>query len=533
MAYGYDETESEATVGSRSAKLASFILVGKILSFLLAGASFVIVARILGASTYGLYTLAVAVSGFFGSVGNFGIGSAINRFLSKKRGKKGFAKSAGRIVSDSIAGLLILTFVLFVVTIALSGTIASYFFHDAALAVLIDIAALTIVTLVVFDASYYALVGAGLGSRVSESVAAMAFFQAFVSIALALDGVGAASPIIGLVVGNLAGTAAAMYFLYKSGIHLVRPRIDGIRRIYRFAFPIGVSNIFGLVVSNLGLIILGIVSTSVVIGNFGVASRVGYLIDIVTGSMSISILSLFSSALGRRMRRSAINRFYNYATYYALLAVAPVVVTVVALAKPFSYTVFGSGYSVAPLFIALLGIGSIISIIGGYISLLFIAAGKVRKFLKYAFIIFVLEFVFVVPLVALEKGFGLALGLFIASPIIADTVLILAGKRVFGVRTDFGRLARVGVANVVSIIIPVLIELFSGLNYIVVLLLSILCVIIVYPAALYASGAAKSNDISLVSEATSQIPLVGRFIKLIERYFIFIHGTFGGGSDKR
>ena len=530
MEYNYGEGEEEATVGQKSAKLASFILVGKMLSFLLVGASFVIVARILGAGEYGLYTLAVAVSGFFGSVGNFGIGSAINRFLSKKRGSKGFNKNASRIVSNSFAGLIILTLVLLAITVALSGYIAVNLFHNASMTLLIDIASLTIVTLVIFDASYYVLVGSGLGPKISVSVAVMAFFQATVSIALALDGVGAASPIIGLVVGNIAGTIVALRYAYKSGIRLVRPDLPGIRRIYRFAFPIGVSNIFGLVVSNLGLIMLGAVATTVVIGNFGVATRVGYLIDIVTGSMSISILSLFSSALGKRMGRARINRFYNYATYYALLGIAPVVLTVVALAKPFSYTVFGSGYTVAPLFIALLGIGSLISIIGGYIGLLFIAAGKVLKFLKYGFVIFVAELVVLVPLVLLDKGFGLAVAIFIAAPIIADLVLIIAGRAEFGVKMEFTKLGKVAAANLISIIAPILIEVFSGLNYIIVLLASILCVIAVYPPALYATGAARKEDIHLIVEATASVPVVGAFVKALERYFVWFSSSIGRGN---
>jgi len=64
-------------------------LIGRILTFVMTGIALVIVARLLGPSQYGVYTLAVAFASIFGSIGYFGIGTAVNKFVSESKQRKG------------------------------------------------------------------------------------------------------------------------------------------------------------------------------------------------------------------------------------------------------------------------------------------------------------------------------------------------------------------------------------------------------------------------------------------------------------
>ena len=52
---------------------------GRILSLFLAGIAFIVIARILGPSTYGIYTLVIAYVGFFGAFTDLGVGTLIQQ----------------------------------------------------------------------------------------------------------------------------------------------------------------------------------------------------------------------------------------------------------------------------------------------------------------------------------------------------------------------------------------------------------------------------------------------------------------------
>ena len=59
--------ERSIVSGSKAASTASYVLIGKVFTFLMTGIALVIVTRILGPSQYGIYTLSVAFAGIFGT----------------------------------------------------------------------------------------------------------------------------------------------------------------------------------------------------------------------------------------------------------------------------------------------------------------------------------------------------------------------------------------------------------------------------------------------------------------------------------
>ena len=76
------------SVGSKSANTASYVLTGKILTFLMTGIALVVITRLLGPNQYGIYTLSVAFAGIFGTAGYLGIGTALTKFISEALQKK-------------------------------------------------------------------------------------------------------------------------------------------------------------------------------------------------------------------------------------------------------------------------------------------------------------------------------------------------------------------------------------------------------------------------------------------------------------
>jgi O-antigen/teichoic acid export membrane protein len=505
-------------MGARTATVASSIFVAKVVSFLLNGAAFVLVARLLGPSTYGLYILAMAVAGFFGFFGDFGIGTAFSKFLAEQSQRKERGKM-GALLSNGFAILFVGSGIFTIAAIALSGPAAQYVFHSESYAPLVIVAALTIVLSATFSVCYSALIGLGRGKSVVAAMSTQSILQATFAIGLVLLGFGAFSPIIGLVIGYAAGAAFALYILFvRTRIGFTRPTIKGMKGILSFSVPIAVSNISGAIASNVSLIVLGLLTTSIVVGNFGITSRISSIIDIVNGSISLSLLPFFATALSRKATSIKISRFYNYSIYFAFILVAPVILLLVVLAKPITYTIFGGTYALAPPYIVVLGIGTLLGIAGGYSSTLLISANRVKDVMKYNIVVAIVQIALLVPLIDWLGGLGLALITFLISPIIVDLFMIRKAQHVLKVKLDIGRLARVVVADLISIAFVIPLILFFNGNFIALLPTAVVEQILLYPAVLSLIKGVTRSDLDTLNRVSAKIPIGNVLVSMITAY---------------
>ncbi len=149
---------SSLDVGSRTANIASYVLLGRLLTFAMTGIALIVVTRLLGPTQYGIYTLAVAFAGIFGSIGYFGVGSTLNKFISEyKQLKKNDEISL--VVSNSLFLVVSIGIVLTGLSFIFSSQISQYVFHTTSLSYIIQVISFWIITAMLFGAFYDALLG--------------------------------------------------------------------------------------------------------------------------------------------------------------------------------------------------------------------------------------------------------------------------------------------------------------------------------------------------------------------------------------
>ena len=515
---GAAEEGSALELGARTARMASFILASKVLSFAFLAASFIVVTRLLGPSVYGIYVVAAAVVGTFGSFGSFGIATALNKFGAEYITRKEHAK-LGPLVSDGLAILLIAGAILMLLSIALSVPIARYSLHNASLAYIIQIISGSILASMLFGAGYSVLIGVGRSMHAALVITSGALFQAAISIGLAVAGFGALAPAIGLVVGQAAGFLLALYLITTSNlVGLVAPSIAGIRRMLKFSAPIALSNMFGAVMSNASLIVLGLFATTFVLGNFGIASKVGYMFDIVFGSISLSLLPTFTATLANSKLSHRAGEFFGYSVYLAFLLAAPLIFFVAILAKPVSFVAFSGVYTLAPLYLRITALGLLIYIAGSYASTLMVSANKVKEVMKYNAVIAAVQLALLFVLVPEFGGIGLVVLMFIITPIVMGILFVRAIMRDFRAQLRVGRLIRVLAANLISSVPAYLLGLFWGGEYIPLLITAAIAYIAVYPPVLVLVGGMSREDMDRIRSVSLRIPVVGDAIGLLLSY---------------
>ncbi len=508
--------ENSIEVGSKAVNMASYAMFAKIITFALIGVAFIIVTRLLGPSQYGIYTLAVAFAGIFGSIGYMGVGLALNKFVAeyKESGKK---ESINNIISNALVLIVVSGIIVISIFILISGQISQYVFHTNSMGYVIDAVSFWIIGSMLFGVFYDVLVGLRNGKGIAIVATTEAFFQSVISIILAFEGFGALAPIYGLVFGYFIGFFFGVFFVFKyNGLSLRMPSWSYMKMMISFSAPLAVSSIISGIVGNVGLILLGYFVLPSVIGNIGIASRASSILGIVLDSITIAILPTFSAALANRRTAKEMGRIYGYTVYLAIVIVAPVLFYMAAFSTPFSYTLFGSSYTYAPLYISLMSIGILLGLAGSYANTLLVSSGRVKMVLSYNMVVYAIMLLLFFIIIPIFGGTGYAVINFILIPIVIDIIFIWRLGRVYNIKLRFGKFLRLGLANL--ILLAVFIPLSGIIGGIPLLAISAAGFIIAYPILAAFLGGADKADLNTIRTLSNSVPFVGGVLRAFVNY---------------
>lgn len=516
-----DESSGEqkaVEIGAHTARMTSFIISGKIISFVLAAIALIVIARLLGPTGYGVYVIAVAVAGIAGSVGNFGIGTALNKFISEYKAKKQ-ERNVNTVLSNGISILLIVGTVFTVITFLLSGVVAQYVLHNPAYTYVIEIASLDIIAAMMFGALYSALIGMGKGTEVTLVLITEISIQSGLSILLTVVGMGPVGPVIGLLLGQLTGAILAVSLIYKKDlVRLVRPSIAGMRRIMRFSNPIALTNVFNTIVKDIAVLLLGILVASSIVGNFGIAVRTSFLSDIIIGSLGLSLLPGFSVIFSDKRTKKTLGRFYNKAVYVSLVVVAPFMFFLMFFSTPISFVAFSSSYSLAPLYIAVTAFGLLLGISGNYASILLAGTGRTMDILKYSAITFGIQIASMFFLVHYLNGLGLIILVFILGPALQDLFYMRRVSHLYKAIVDLRKIARVVLSNILTFAIIYPLTFLFRSNYIYLIISAVAAAILLYPLILTLIGGMDLSENRFINGAVKNAPVMGRVLSWLLAY---------------
>ncbi len=501
----------EEDLGTVTAKMTGFILAGKLVSFIMLAAAFMLVTRILGPSTYGIYTAAIASIGFFSAFGTLGIDTSAMKFMSSYRymHKK---KEMGMLVADSLAIAVALGAVLACIT-ALSGTwLASLLMHNADYAYILEIASMSVFGAILFNIFLAIVVGYGKGRQATIAIITMTSMQAGIAIALAVLGFGALAPLLGLIFGQFGGFAVAIIAISKH-IKFARPSLKRIRKLFGFSLPIGMSNLLNNTYSSLVIMVLGIASTPLVLGNIGVASLISYFVGLITGSVGMAVIPMFTRKVSER--KSGIGGTYSTTVYLSIVLVAPMLLLIMLFSRQAAALAFGGAYKLAPLYITIFAAGTFLGLINMYSGQLLVTTERVKKLFMYTLAEFIICMSLMPFLVFWLKGTGAALMLYLVPQAVWDILFFakIAGqfhikvpKRIIGVA-----FANMGVAIAVA-------PLFLLSNAIVQIALGIAIAALAYPAFLALMKGVGIDELGMIRRITKGMPVAGKAINALCNY---------------
>ncbi len=513
-------------LGEKAAGTVYPLIVGNAAGVIIAALKIIIATRLLGPALFGSYVFIVGYYMLIGSVNDFGVSS----YFKKRAAELDYKKDGVGMQRMLSAGFLFVTVVgllLAVLGVVLSGWVSGSFGNAVgATQPLLEIGSLVLFATIMFGALSSVLIGLGEGKSYSIAYLTYMAVDFIVTVYLLVAGYGVFGVLMGTLAGCVIGLVVAMFY---TGRHLSKymdfcpwnPEKEGVRRVFRFASPLAVNNFLANSLSSFSVLLLGVFVSSVVLGNYGTALRGLFVLGVFYASVVNVMLPTFSEAAQKNRDREHGESVYNASVMYSVFLMFPILLYFAVFSKPLIFIFIGSSYSVAPVYLSFIAIGTLLGLIGMFASALLTARGMTVKLLKYGAASAALQFVSMLAFVPVIGVFGAIASIFFIGSIANTMLFSYAVRKILGIALQKTKLAKLCVASaaaVVVMLVPLLLlhslaeEAAAGL----------ILLIVAYPAFTALLHVMGKAELRYLQEVTKNLMIIGPLIGGVCRYMSFI-----------
>jgi O-antigen/teichoic acid export membrane protein len=464
----------------------------------------IITARLLGPDQYGIYTLVLLIPNILYLFVGFGVTSAITRFPAYYLAK-GDKKRAVQFTSSAIIFLVIFGLAMTIVTVLLSGNIGIVIFHRQGLGFYVEIASLSIFGQTLLLSSVAALVGWNSMTLASASLISQALLKLVLVVGLILFGFGVSGALLGYFGSFIVSGFGAIFFLVfttmKLKLHL-RNHYDlfaDVKEMLSYGLPLYVGNVANGFSLQLITVIVAIVASNVVVGEYQAAYNVTLALSILGSALGSSLGRSFSALDGSE---GDISMVFRLSVKYVGIFVTPLILFIVPTAGELMDLLYGTTYINGSIYLEILALSYVplcigLSVLGPYFSGIAKSRFAMYFFLTNAAVIFgsLPIFVYLLNYGVVGTIFSLALG-----NLASSGVGLYLAKKNLATQIDFR--SSIGVLLASSLASGFVFLTVSTLAFINVgLAMSIQLVILVASYSLLAPivGAIDHNDVRVLS----------------------------------
>jgi O-antigen/teichoic acid export membrane protein len=440
------------TAAQKAARGGLFLLVGYVSSTVILAVGAIFVARLLGPSSYGLYTLALVIPALFVALSDAGMNPALIRLPARARAEGDHAR-ADRLIRLGFAVKLAVSTVAFLVCYFGSTAIATTVLNRPELAPFIQLASLMIVFQAIYDATNNSFNGQDLMQYTARQQIMQAILKGTLGPVLVFIGLGVTGAISAYVLSLAAAGATGATILFtrhaRSSTQSIALASTEIHALFGYGLPLFLANILSVFLAQYQSVVLAHFASDVEIGNFGAALTFNTFMVILANPITIPMLPMFSK-MDPKKQRSDLARGFVVAVKYTSLLMIPTSFAVMAFSRDLIYLTFGKSYTLAPQYLVLLSAEYLLTVIGylvlgGFLS----GVAETKTVVKMG----VLTLAVFLPLgPALVWLWGPS-GLLVAH-ILSNAVWVIYGIRQtivkYGARLDLGASGRILIAGLTA-----------------------------------------------------------------------------------
>lgn len=356
-------------MGKVSATGSFHLFVGVAVSTVIMAVGTIILARLLLPEEYGLYSIALVPSYMINLFRDWGMNSAMTRYIANLRA----ANKEGEIHDIIISGLIFETATgigLSFLSLLLASFVASALFHRPESASLISIVSLAIFSGALLTASQSSFIGFERMKLNSFTLICQATVKTVAGPFLILLGFGALGAVLGYVLSFLVAASIGLIMLYVVFLRnlkkskITKSRISSVlKTMLKYGIPLSIHSILaGFLVQFYGFMMV-IFSTDPMIGNYQVATNFAVLLTLFSIPIATVLFPAFAK-LDPQNEKPLLKTIFASSVKYTALILVPATTAVMVLSKPMISTLFGEKWVYSPFFLTLYVVGNLLAVFG-------------------------------------------------------------------------------------------------------------------------------------------------------------------------
>jgi O-antigen/teichoic acid export membrane protein len=496
-------------------------MVGNILSTVIVAGIVIFVARVVGAQTYGEYTIALIPASIAMLVQDLGIFTALTRFTALYHYDGREADLRG-VVRTGLIFIATLSAVLSLAIYASSDLIASMFLRRPDLDYLVKAVSFSVFGNGLWNAALSVFVGyemMGLRSLV-QIIAAVT--KGVMMLLLVLMGLGAFGAVLAhstsYLFGGFFGVLFILIFIkFKSTTGTISGR-DTLHIMLAYGLPIYAGSLVsgGLTQWYNSLMTLNVPID--IIGNYGAAINFGALVSFVTLPIGIALFPLFSKT---KRGDPQLRRLFDTTVKYTTMVTIPVVLLLILLSSHLINVVYGSGYPYTAIYLSLYLINFAFEGLGGTpLSYLILGLGESRVSFLSSAVTFIVGAPLAFILIPRFQIYGLLATLIIA-PRVGWIYTMLWMRRNLGFTINWKSSTRIYASSFLALLAGYATINLLNLGDWATLIFGSVIFLVVYLIALPICRAINSDDIVELNEVAEVIgplaPIFKSALSLLRR----------------
>jgi O-antigen/teichoic acid export membrane protein len=374
-------------MGKASATGSFQLLVGVATSTVVMAVGTIILARLLAPDDYGLYTVALIPATMINMFRDWGVNSAMTKFIANLRG----ANKESEICDVILAGV---TFecatglVLSLFSFLLAGFFASVLQRPVSTS-FISIVSITILGGSLFAAAQSSFIGFERMELSSFTVICQSILKTAVGPLLVILGFGVLGAVVGYTVSFLAEGIigiAILYFVVYRRLKKAKARRRELSRtlkeMLRFGVPLSISSILGGVLGQFYGFMMASYANNSTIGNYQAALNFSVLLTFFTGPIGTVLFPAFAK-LNPEKEHELLRTVFASSVKYTAILLVPATFAVMALSTPMVSTLFGEQYAYAPFLLTLNVIGNLFTLVGNLsVGTFLLGLGQTKMMMK-------------------------------------------------------------------------------------------------------------------------------------------------------
>lgn len=348
--------------GSLTVKGIYHLFLGNTLYTLLLALTTIAVARILGPSEYGLYTVALIFPPLLFTAIRLGLDAAATRFAARLRSDGKEEEAVSFVYAMTIFGVAIAT-ASALVFVWLSGWIATSVVDRPQLgAVIIPIGMLSVLGQAAFYITNLGMTGLGKFDKAGLTQALQGVTKLVTSVGLVVLGYGVTGAVAGYTISFVVtGGLGVVYIAWLAKGRFPKEMKTDAGVGLRYGFPIYLSTLIGRVVAPVISIALALKVANSQIGGYSVANTFTSLIALATYPIATALFPLFSRRVDDY---KVLGETYANAVRHTALLVIPVTAFTMAFSGPLVATFYGNAYAFGASYVTLVAAMNLLAGVG-------------------------------------------------------------------------------------------------------------------------------------------------------------------------